>query len=340
MKADITDKYKRIRSYQLGIWATGQEQAVTPVFLPASTGRLDTLDKREIARLLPCPPQHLEVVISPFSVLFGTEHHIVCAYDAGPNGLLRPSGPEPGIPFSNAPGDLCSHAVHMTRSLVHSFGSQINGNAIFFYLKRGKHFLANTDFHAVKAFIEAWDEGDASCTRSALKQFAKAFHTTLKEKEEKVKMKMHDPDRSLQIEEFDVAIFPALDEKPFVIKHPFDKVPPEDNYRSFHRLISEEAILGDGSTELLTIGRMFGEPRSLENKLRIHIRSFLAREEGFCPINLSIERSTNRTAVHNWSGNIIVIRERSGGSELVEDITDQDIDTAITYFSLYGRYNL
>lgn len=335
MKVDITDKYERIRSYQLGIWATGQEQAVTPVFLPVSTGRLDTLDKREIARLLPCPPQHLEVVISPFSVLFGTEHHIVCAYDGGPNGLIRPSGPEPGIPFSNAPGELCSHAVHMTRSLVHSFGSQINGNAIFFYLKRGKHFLANTDFHAVKAFIDAWDEGDASCTRSALKQFAKVFHTTLKEKEEKVKMK--DSDRGAQIEEFDVAIFPALDEKPFVIKHSFANIPPENRYEPpLHIPISREAILGDGFTEFLIIGRV-PELGNLENKLRIYMRSFMMPKEGFCPINLSIERSTNRTATFKWSGNMMVIRERSGRSELVEDITDQDIDHAINYFSLYGR---
>ncbi|KIJ49143.1 hypothetical protein M422DRAFT_246949 [Sphaerobolus stellatus SS14] len=297
-------KYGRSQPFQLGLWATGQVQTVTSVFLPVSSGYLDSLDRAEIARLIPCPPDHLEIVISPFSILFGPEYHIVCAYDAGPKGLLYPF--PAGIRLSNAPGDLCSHAVHMTRSLVYSFGFQINGNAIFFYLKAGQEFLAETDFIAVQAFLDAWNEEDADCSESVLKHLPKVFHETLKKQQEQVEMKD-------TIEKFSVAVFPALDEKPFITKQPLRYVPADP----------EE--FGEKPIHTLASNALLGGPN----------RPFLMEE---CPLNQSIKVATGRTAVHPWAGNIVVLKERSSGSELCEDITDEDVEIAAEYFSDYGRY--
>jgi hypothetical protein len=116
-------KYFCHEPYQMGLYAAGQSKTVTPVFIPKSTGSIETLPRDKLSRMLSCAASDVEIVVSPISILFDPAHHIICAYNAGTGGLIHPRGPELGIAFSTAPGELCTHAVHITRSLVHSFGS-------------------------------------------------------------------------------------------------------------------------------------------------------------------------------------------------------------------------
>jgi hypothetical protein len=173
---------------------------------------LKTLPRDAIAKLIPCKVDHLEIILSPFSTLFETDYLIACAFNAG-RPMARPSA-KASIPMHSTSGELCNHAVNMTCSLVHSFGSQIHGNAIFFYFKPKKDFLAATDFKATQDFTSAWnlEEYDCSCSQETLEKLPKVFKKSLSELSAKSEEK---------VEFFDTLIIPALEGKPFIAKSPF-----------------------------------------------------------------------------------------------------------------------
>ena len=309
-------KYFCRAPYQMGLYARGQSLTVTPVFLPKSTGNLETLSRDHLARILSCPTHHVEIVISPMSTLFEPDHRIVCAYNAGAGGLIQTT---PGIPFSMAPGDLCNHAVHMTRSLKNSFGSQINGGVLFFYLTPAKDFLSQPDFDATQTAIRAWDEAEGDCSPEMFKKLADVFAKELTQV----------PVQKDKIDYLDAVVFPALDSKPFITKHPFRYHPPEGPGDPPCHVIEGSRTLGD-----TYLGRLCVRPTpSRPNPLVVFIRDNFLNDGS--PLNKSIQVATKGEARHSWAGNVVILKNR-GHSEVGMNATADDVKAAIEYFKAYG----
>ncbi|KAF8519798.1 hypothetical protein BU17DRAFT_65800 [Hysterangium stoloniferum] len=256
--------------------------------------------------------------MSPFSTLFGADHHIVCAFNGGPPSSGAWMG---SIPFYSTPGDLCCHAVHMTRSLVHSFGSQINGSAVFFYLKPKKDFLADVDFKAVQEFISEWDETDADCSQTTLRRLAKEFETNLSN--------LSSSKSENRVDRFDVFVFPALEDKPFIARYPFRYIPPDDQEPLGAHSPVTGYILGDGFRSNVPI---------IDHKTSSYHTIFFRDEfmKDHSPVNQSIVQATKGMATHPWAGNIIVSKaDMLGGNTM--DVRAKDLKAIISYFAAYGQ---
>jgi len=304
-------------AFQIGIWACGQIKTVTPVFVPISSGKIEMLPRDKIAKLIPCLTQHLKIIISPFSALFGPDHHIVCAFNGG-SPSSRSEAAE--IPIYSTRGDVCYHAVHMTRSLVHSWGSQIHGNAVFFYLKPKKDFLADVDFKAVQNFISEWDDAEQDCSNTTLRRLTKKFETNLTNLSSKSTGK---------VDCFDVFVFPALEGKPFITRHPFRYIPSDDQESLACHSPVTGYILGDTFRSTADI---------IDKNTRSHYTVFFRDEflKDCSPLNQSIIQATKGMATHPWAGNIIVSKSDSLGNIAV-DVHAKDLKTIIDYFAaVYG----
>ncbi|KAF8586763.1 hypothetical protein K439DRAFT_917371 [Ramaria rubella] len=302
--------------FQMGLYAAGQSDILTPVFIPVSTGKLETIPGAKLAKLLSCPVNNLKVAISPISTLFKSAHRIVCVYNAGEGSTAA------AVPLNralNAPNELCSYAMQLMRPLATpSLEPQITGCALFFYLESNKDLLVQPDFSAAKASITAWNRANRDCSARTLKKLTKAFERNLSP-----------PFTGHRIDYFNAIVFPALEANPFISKHPCERIRIDERFCHF---LQNGYVIGETINETRYIPRtpMRG---NLPNRLVAYTKYGFRRDGS--PPNKSIQVVTKGKAKYPWCGNIVVLKQR-GRSEMCIDATGDDVKAAIEYFKKYS----
>jgi hypothetical protein len=213
----------------------------------------------------------------------------------------------------NTPGRLCFHAVHMTRSLTDSFGSQIKGNAIFFYLKPQKDFLASVDFEAVQTFLTGWNDSDIDCSQRTLNRLAKRFQRNI------ISLSSNAEGR---LDHLDIIVFPALEDKPFIMKHSFRYISSENRGPPFHADYAQN-ILGKSHIQRKT----FSNPNTSDHYC-VCMRN--TSEDG-PPLNQSIIQATKGKASRHWYGNVFV-RKTDLKGYITLNASVEDLKAVIDYF--------
>jgi hypothetical protein len=305
----------------MGLYMEGESQLVTPVFVPKSTGILATLSRTGIASLIPhCTPATLEFKLVPISTKFASEHRMVIAYNAGFGGLNYANG---GTAFSSAPGELCSHAVRMARALGNSFGLEIKGSAIMFYLEHGRDFLADPDFTAIDATIMAWDQTDGDCSEESLQGLKKVFEKALRNKNERPGARRR--------KEYSGILLPALHQKARIV--PVACTEFEDDGEPFWTADTGRYI-GLGRRDRRETGYVPSKG-NLDRPFEVYFRDFFAHDGS--PINQTVLKMTQRRASLDWAGNILIMCHPLRDPEGFMDVTVEDLDNVAEYLVGYGR---
>lgn len=328
----------------MGIYVVGQSAVATPVEVPLSTGDIHTLPKVKFATLLGCMGDHLDFTVAPMSTLFDPTHHIVCAYSHGYDAKVAQQRLKqfPNMKMvDRGEGRLCRDLVYMTSELRDGFGHQINGSAIFFYLEKGKDFLAVPDMRAARRTQKQWsDSGDGLhpiCTRAVFEGLKDRFYRELETK---------DSDDLVGVKTVKGIWIPALGTKAVLVKVQVQILrSDEDPTRTFDFSRFEEWLGVEREENHETpYGEKHRPVYRLPSVGTLDPAIEVSWRDGFLvdgsPKNQTALFGTKGKMHHPWAGNILALKYLSNRDmDHYGDMEMQDAKLVFEYLSCYGRSN-
>jgi hypothetical protein len=311
---------------QMGLYISPEgdkDGTTTPLFLPVSTGSLDTLPRDEFSALIPnSSPSWIRFRVLPISTIFAKGHTVVIAYSS-PRLLSRSSSASPRpLEINQVARKLASPFVGSKRA---EGLEDIRGPALLFYLEPRKDYIAEPD-HA--ALLEAggrlWD----SKVKASVAEIQRIWKQHIKI----VPGLFSKTGQVQQLFHFDAVLWPALHDKPRIVK--VTCALQEQDGKLIHALQPTKYL---GSSKFFDSARYASLPSrgDLPKPMRAYFRDEFVYDGS--PLNQAAFKVTNGQAEHTWKGNLLLMREPSWMSDRHIDVKPVDVNISIEWLIEYGK---
>ncbi|EJD43837.1 hypothetical protein AURDEDRAFT_152403 [Auricularia subglabra TFB-10046 SS5] len=307
-------------------------ETLTPAFVPLSSGTVDTLNIRALAKMLSCSEDEVCIRECPMFAAFPRDQRVVLAFGTQPQAFVP----------ADIPGNRVSgvHRFTVSPSVPHGFVPAPGKGVLVFYLQPGREFVVKPDYDAALTATEFWKKKEYPSEGEGLQNFID-LHASLYE-EERTSDHL---DSEQPREEYQCIIYPALGDKPFICKQKFlrfgslvDAGEEEDgeyNAEPDFHVIERIRLLGDNMAGRSDVWDTLRARHA--DALRVVMRDNFVNDGS--PPNRAIVKAVGGMPRHPWAGNIIAYRMLED-SEMAMDVEPGDMKIMLEYFRHYPLESL
>lgn len=320
-----------VEPFQMGVYVTIKPdyftETLTPAFVPLSSGTVETLNVRALAKMLACSEDEVCIRQCPMFSAFPRDQHVVLAFSSEPQAFVPPD--TPGSRVSGV------HRLTVSPSNPHGFVPALGKGVLVFFLQPGRDFVVKPDYDAALTAAEFWKKQEYPAEGERLEGFI-SLHASLHEEE---RTSEHlDPEQPR--EEYQCIVYPALGDKPFICKQQFlrfgslvnagEEEDGEYNAEPDFHVIERIRLLGDNMAGRSDVWGTL--PARHVDALRVVMRDNFVNDGS--PPNRAIARTVGGELRHPWAGNIVVYRMMED-SEMAMNVEPGDMKIMLHYFKLY-----